>query len=160
MIRGPVRPDVNTLTMILAAIPMAVVHITIRKRPRSDSLTLVVRKSANVIPAILCGKHTFTMPLAFQPRSFVLIAILENKRASALPLALDELALEEYEILLEDQAIPLEDKAIAIFQTNTERTLNGVWDEWVQKSYQSLSKLSPGRYNKTELTEEYVDDIY
>lgn len=83
-------------------------------------------------------------------------SIMDSER----PRGLDELALEEYEILLEDQAIPLEDKAIAIFQTNTERTLNGVWDEWVQKSYQSLSKLSPGRYNKTELTEEYVDDIY
>ncbi|WP_158643276.1 tetratricopeptide repeat protein [Ketobacter alkanivorans] len=83
-------------------------------------------------------------------------SIMESER----PRGLDELALEEYEILLEDQALPFEDKAIAIFQTNSERTSNGVWDEWIQRSYESLSKLSPGRYNKTELTEDYVDVIY
>jgi len=83
-------------------------------------------------------------------------SIMDSER----PRGLDELALEEYELLLEDQALPLEDKAIAIFQTNTERTLDGVWDEWIAKSYESLSKLSPGRYGKTEITEDYVDDIY
>ena len=83
-------------------------------------------------------------------------SIMDSER----PRGLDELALEEYEILLEDQALPFEDKAIAIFQTNTERTLNGVWDEWVQKSYESLGKLSPGRYNKKEIMEDFVDDIY
>jgi len=83
-------------------------------------------------------------------------SIMKSER----PKGLDELALEEYEILLEDQALPLEDKAIAIFQTNTDRTKNEVWDEWVEKSYQSLSTLSPGRYNKPEMTEEYIDVIY
>lgn len=83
-------------------------------------------------------------------------SIMESQR----PKGLDELALEEYEILLEDQALPFEDKAIAIFQTNTERTLDGIWDEWIEKSYESLSKLSPGRYGKTERTEDYVDEIY
>lgn len=83
-------------------------------------------------------------------------SIMDSER----PRGLDELALEEYEILLEDQALPLEDKAIAIFQTNTERTANGVWDEWVEKSFQSLSKLSPGRYNKAERAEDFVDVIY
>lgn len=76
------------------------------------------------------------------------------------PKGLDELALEEYEILLEDQALPLEDKAIAIFQTNTERTRNDVWDKWIEMSYESLAKLSPGRYNKQEMAEDYVDVIY
>lgn len=73
---------------------------------------------------------------------------------------MDSVALEEYEILLEDQALPFEDKAIAIFQTNAERTRDGVWDEWIQKTYESLRKLSPGRYSKTELVEESVDVIY
>ena len=76
------------------------------------------------------------------------------------PRGLDDLALEEYEILLEDQAIPFEDKAIAIFQTNTERTLDGVWDEWIQRSFESLEKLNPARYKKPELKEDYIDEIY
>ncbi len=83
-------------------------------------------------------------------------SIMDSQR----PKGLDELALEEYEILLEDQALPLEDKAIAIFQTNTERTADGAWDEWIEDSFDALSKLSPGRYNKTEQAEEYVDVIY
>lgn len=80
--------------------------------------------------------------------------------SSERPSGLDELALEEYEILLEDQAIPFEDKAIAVFQTNTERTLDGVWDEWIKRSYQSLEKLNPGRYKKSELKEDYIDEIF
>lgn len=83
-------------------------------------------------------------------------SIMESER----PRGLDELALEEYDILLEDQAIPFEDKAINIFQTNTERTADGVWDEWVEQSYGALKKLSPGRYGKTEKAEEFVDVIY
>ena len=80
--------------------------------------------------------------------------------ASERPPGLDDLALEEYEILLEDQAIPFEDKAIEIFQTNTERTLDGVYDEWIRNSYKSLEKLIPARYKKPELAEDYVDDIF
>lgn len=83
-------------------------------------------------------------------------AILQSER----PRGLDDVALEEYEILLEDQALPFEDKAIAIFQTNAERTKDGVWDEWMQKTYESLRKLNPGRYGKTEQAEESVDVIY
>lgn len=83
-------------------------------------------------------------------------AIMKSER----PRGLDDEALEEYELLLEDQALPLEDQAIAILQTNAERTKDGAWDEWMQKTYESLKKLSPGRYNKTELREEAVDVIY
>lgn len=83
-------------------------------------------------------------------------SIMQSER----PRNMDSVALEEYEILLEDQALPFEDKAIAIFQTNAERTRDGVWDEWIAKTYESLRKLSPGRYSKTELVEESVDVIY
>lgn len=76
------------------------------------------------------------------------------------PRGLDDLALEEYELLLEDQAIPFEDKAIGIFQTNTERTLDGAWDEWIQRSFESLEKLNPARYKKPELKEDYIDEIF
>ena len=83
-------------------------------------------------------------------------SIMDSER----PRGLDELALEEYDILLEDQALPFEDKAIAIFQTNAERTLDGAWDEWIERSYDSLRKLNPGRYAKPELPEDYVDEIF
>ncbi|PCJ39747.1 MAG: hypothetical protein COA99_10035 [Moraxellaceae bacterium] len=83
-------------------------------------------------------------------------SILESER----PRGLDEETLEEYELLLEDQALPIEDKAIEIFKANANRTKDGIWDEWVQKSYKSLSILLPGRYAKDEIREESVDAIY
>ncbi len=83
-------------------------------------------------------------------------AIMKSER----PRGMDADTQEEYELLLEDQALPFEDKAIAILQTNTERTKDGIWDQWIEKSYESLRKLSPGRYNKAELSEEVVDVIY
>jgi hypothetical protein len=87
-------------------------------------------------------------------------AFAESILKSERPRGLDADALEEYEILLEDQALPFEDKAIAILQTNAERTRDGVWDDWMKRTYESLNKLSPGRYGKTELSEEAVDVIY
>ncbi|MBV1921110.1 MAG: tetratricopeptide repeat protein [Pseudomonadales bacterium] len=83
-------------------------------------------------------------------------SILESER----PRGLDDETLEEYELLLEDQALPIEDKAIEIFIANADRTKDGIWDEWVQKSYKSLSKLQPGRFAKHEIREESVDAIY
>ena len=83
-------------------------------------------------------------------------AILKSER----PRGMDADTLDEYELMLEDQAAPFQDKAIAILQTNAERTKDGVWDQWIQDTFASLRKLDPARYNKTELTEESVDDIY
>jgi len=83
-------------------------------------------------------------------------SILESER----PRGLDDETLEEYELLLEDQALPIEDKAIGIFKANADRTKDGIWDQWVQKSYKSLSKLQPGRFAKHEIREESIDAIY
>ncbi len=58
--------------------------------------------------------------------------------------------LEQYEILLEEEAYPFEEKAIDTHKINAERTKMGIYDEWVQKSIESLQKLSPARYNKKE----------
>jgi TolA-binding protein len=58
--------------------------------------------------------------------------------------------LEQYELLLEEQAYPFEEKAIAIHETNASRAYEGVYDEWVQKSFNALRKLQPIRYAKNE----------
>jgi TolA-binding protein len=58
--------------------------------------------------------------------------------------------LEQYELLLEEQAYPFEEKAISIHETNASRAYEGVYDEWVQKSFDALRKLQPIRYAKNE----------
>ncbi|NMP16535.1 tetratricopeptide repeat protein [Thalassotalea sp. Y01] len=76
------------------------------------------------------------------------------------PKDLDELALEQYDILLEEQAFPFEDKAIEVHETNAKRTIDGIYDEWVKKSFADLSRLLPGRYNKQEQVVEVINEVY
>ena len=72
-------------------------------------------------------------------------------------LAPDE--LEQYEILLEEQAFPFEEQAIEIHQANAARAADGVYDEWVRKSFDSLAELLPVRYAKAEVGEDIVNVI-
>jgi cellulose synthase operon protein C len=59
--------------------------------------------------------------------------------------------LEQYDVLLEEQAFPFEEKAIKLHEINTARAADGVYDQWVQKSFAALAQLNPGRYAKVEL---------
>ena len=76
------------------------------------------------------------------------------------PTDLDEAALEQYEILLEEQAFPFEEKAIELYATNTDRVVDGVYDEWVRKSFGRLATLMPARYAKEERGEDVVTALY
>lgn len=76
------------------------------------------------------------------------------------PDKLDAMALEQYEVLLEEQAYPFEEKAIAIYQTNTRRTRDGLYDAWVRKSFNALGELLPVRYQKVEASIGYGGEIY
>jgi TolA-binding protein len=76
------------------------------------------------------------------------------------PAGLDELALEQYELLLEEQTFPFEEKAIELFETNAARAADGVWDEWVERSFTELASLLPARYAKLERSENVVTAIY
>lgn len=75
------------------------------------------------------------------------------------PKGLDADAREQYDVLLEEQAFPFEEKAIGLHETNANRTGNGVYDEWVQRSFEVLAKLKPARYAKAEISEDYVPTI-
>lgn len=71
-------------------------------------------------------------------------ALMESER----PSGLDDLALEEYELMLEEEAFPFEEKAIDVHDINAARTVDGVYDEWVKKSFERLANLMPARYRK------------
>ena len=75
------------------------------------------------------------------------------------PKKLSKLELEQYDVLLEEQADPYVDKAIALHTINTQRTQQGIYDEWVKKSFDALRVLQPVRYGKTEKSEATVDAI-
>jgi tetratricopeptide (TPR) repeat protein len=75
------------------------------------------------------------------------------------PKNLDDEAREQYDVLLEEQAFPFEEKAIELHEANARRTGDGVYDEWVQRSFDVLAKLVPARYARTEVSEDYVQTL-
>lgn len=78
--------------------------------------------------------------------------LLDSER----PAGLDAEALEEYVLLLEEQAFPFEEKAIELHAVNTARTADGVFDQWVRRSFARLAELSPARFAREERSERYV----
>ena len=76
------------------------------------------------------------------------------------PNNLDAAALEQYDILLEEQVYPFEEKAIELYKANADRAPDGVYDEWVRKSFDQLASLMPGRYAKLERSENVVTALY
>ncbi len=83
-------------------------------------------------------------------------ALMDSDR----PTDLEADALEQYEILLEEQAFPFEEKAIDLHTANADRAADGVYDEWVEKSFERLAILMPARYAKKERSEDVVTALY
>jgi TolA-binding protein len=82
-------------------------------------------------------------------------ALLDSQR----PKKLSKLELEQYNVMLEEQAYPFEEKATELHELNARRTTQGIYDEWVRKSFAALRELRPVRYGKTERSEGGVDAI-
>lgn len=77
-------------------------------------------------------------------------AVLDSER----PGELTAEQLEQYNILIEEQAAPLEERAVTAYETNVRRTQElGVYDPWVEKSFERLAVLRPARYRRQERTE-------
>ena len=73
--------------------------------------------------------------------------------ASERPKGLSPEELEQYDVLLEEQAYPFEEKAIEIHETNIQRVADDIYDKWIKRSFQQLSRLRPVRYAKVEKSE-------
>ncbi len=82
-------------------------------------------------------------------------ALMNSQR----PKKLSKQALEQYDLMLEEQAFPFEEKAIALHELNAARARDGVYDQWVRKSFAALRELKPVRYAKNERAEGVGDAI-
>ena len=85
--------------------------------------------------------------------------LAKDVMASERPKNLKGDELEEYNSLLEEQVFPFEEQAIKAHELNAARAKDGVYDEWVRKSFQALAELKPARYGKTELTHDVVTSL-
>ena len=72
--------------------------------------------------------------------------LMDSERPDGLSL----LELEQYDILLEEQAFPFEERAIEIYEHNARRSWNGVYDQWIERSFSALADILPARYGKQE----------
>jgi tetratricopeptide (TPR) repeat protein len=73
-------------------------------------------------------------------------ALMSSQR----PKKLKKMELEQYNVLLEEQAFPFEEKAAELHELNARRAAQGLYDQWVQRSFDALRELRPVRYGKTE----------
>ncbi len=104
------------------------------------------------------GVAEFTTAATFQIAE-IYNSLSRDLLASERPKGLSALELEQYNVLLEEQAFPFEEKAIEIHETNVRRVVNDVYDQWVKKSFEQLSKLRPVRYAKSEKSEAVSSEI-
>jgi TolA-binding protein len=79
--------------------------------------------------------------------------------SSERPKNLSKDAREQYDSLLEEQVYPFEEQAIALHEANAARAKDGLYDEWVKKSYGVLAELKPARYAKSELSQDVVTSL-
>ena len=70
--------------------------------------------------------------------------------ASQRPKGLKKAELEQYNVMLEEQAFPFEEKAIELHEGNARRAADGVYDDWVKKSFDALAQMKPGRWSRAE----------
>jgi len=82
-------------------------------------------------------------------------AILKSER----PKGLSADALEQYELVLEEQADPFVQKSIELHEANVTRVGQGIYDDWIKKSFNALSTLLPVRYGKLEKVDGVINEI-
>jgi hypothetical protein len=133
------------------------------KQPLADSMKLKRALMEDVIEAYtsvaeygiaeVTTAATFRLGEAYERFSADLMA-------SERPADLDAAALEQYDLLLEEQMFPLEEKAIDLYKANADRAADGVYDDWVRKSFARLASLMPARYAKVERSEDVVTTLY
>jgi len=133
------------------------------RQPLADSLKLkkalmedvldVYGKAAAYGVAEVTTAATFRLGEVYQQFA---IDLMNSER----PASLDAMALEQYDMLLEEQTFPFEEKAIDLFKANTARAADGIYDEWVKKSFDELARLMPARYAKMEQSEDVLTALY
>ena len=123
------------------------------KRSLMEEVIAVYTEAADYGIAEVTTASTFRLGEVYEKFSADLMA-------SERPGDLDQAALEQYELLLEEQIFPFEEKAIDIYKANTDRTADGVYDEWVRRSFNRLATLMPARYAKMERSEDVFTALY
>lgn len=123
-----------------------------RKKQAMENAITALSKAANYGFAEITTAATFELGALYQDFGQ---SLMNSER----PRGLQELELEQYNLLLEEQAFPFEEKAIETYEANLRRIPQGLYDEWIRKSYQALLAMAPGKYGKREQGEDRYDSL-
>jgi hypothetical protein len=145
------EPEMRRFSVVRLTQPLA--DSVKQKRALMENVINAYTRAAEYGVAEVTTEATFRLAEAFERFS-------ADLRDSERPRDIDVAALEEYELLLEDQVYPFEERAIALYQANTDRSASGIYDAWVRKSFDRLASLMPGRYAKSERSEDVVRTLY
>lgn len=122
-----------------------------KKTAMQNSVVLFGKASVNRIFDITT-EATYSIGKIYQDFSQ---SLLNSDR----PDHLNEEELDQYEILLEDQAFPFEDKSIGFFEINLSRIKDGLYDDWIEQSFNELIILFPVRYNRQPKQDDHVAEM-
>jgi tetratricopeptide (TPR) repeat protein len=124
--------------------------------PKKKAMQLAI-STYNKVASI--GVAEFTTAANYQ-QALIYQKLAADLMNSEKPKSMSDLELEQYTILLEEQTEPFNQKAIDIYKANANLVTQEVYDTFVQKSFAALAELEPGRYNKSELVEDAINEIY
>ena len=124
--------------------------------PKKKAMQLAI-STYNKVASI--GVAEFTTAANYQ-QALIYQKLAADLMSSEKPKSMNDLELEQYTILLEEQTEPFNQKAIDIYKANANLVTQDVYDTFVQKSFAALAELEPGRYNKSELVEDAINEIY
>lgn len=116
-----------------------------QKKQRFDSALQAIALAAETGSSEGAAAATFHSAALYQDFGR---AVLASQR----PRRLSKAEREQYDVMLEEQAFPFEERAVELHALNTQRTAQGLFDDWVRKSFAALRELRPLRYGKVERT--------
>jgi cellulose synthase operon protein C len=121
----------------------------IAKRKALDAALALYKRALDYQVAEVTTAATFEMAELYR-------TLAKDIMSSERPKKLSKEELEQYDSLLEEQVYPFEEQAISLHEANAARAKDGLYDEWVKKSYAVLAELKPARYAKSEISQDVV----
>jgi TolA-binding protein len=124
----------------------------VAKRKALDTALALYKRALDYQVAEVTTAATFEMAELYR-------TLAKDIMSSERPKNLSKDAREQYDSLLEEQVYPFEEQAISLHEANAARAKDGLYDEWVKKSYGVLAELKPARYAKSELSQDVVTTL-
>lgn len=126
--------------------------LALKKTHLADTIKSFEKTAAFGVSEFLTAS-TFRIATLYQVMAKDLIS-------SERPKDLDELQSEQYGLLLEEQAFGFEEQAMEVFKINLERGSEGIYDVWIQQSYDMLAQMNPAQYQRQFKRMEYAEAYY